>query len=75
MSFYAMALMGTVPIGNLIAGSIASGIGIAGTLLMGGIVTALAGIWFELNRKSLRKHIHPVYVNKGIMTDRPGGLK
>lgn len=69
MSFYAMALMGTVPIGNLIAGSIASGIGIADTLLLGGIITMFAGIWFELNRKSLRKHIRPVYVNKGILPD------
>jgi MFS family permease len=71
MSFYAMALMGTVPIGNLLAGSIASGIGIADTLLLGGMITLLAGIWFEVNRKSLRKHIHPIYRSKGILPD-PG---
>lgn len=69
MSFYAMALMGTVPIGNLLAGSIASGIGIAATLLLGGIITALAGIWFEINRKTLRRHIHPIYRSKGILPE------
>jgi MFS family permease len=69
MSFYAMALMGTVPIGNLLAGSIASGIGIAGTLLLGGLITTLSGIWFELNRKTLRKHIHPIYRSKGILPE------
>jgi predicted MFS family arabinose efflux permease len=71
MSFYAMALIGTTPIGNLLAGSIASGIGIPYTLLTGGIITVLAGIWFELNRKSLRKYIHPIYIRKGILPELP----
>jgi MFS family permease len=71
MSFYAMALIGTTPIGNLLAGSIASGIGIPHTLLAGGIITILAGLWFELNRKSLRKYIHPIYIQKGIISDLP----
>jgi MFS family permease len=68
MSFYAMALMGTIPIGNLLAGSIAGTMGIPGTLLAGGITTIGAGIWFETKRKKLRKHIHPIYINKGIMS-------
>ena len=55
MSFYAMALMGTTPIGNLLAGSIASAIGIPQTFLIGGTITLISGIWFGLNRKSLRK--------------------
>ncbi len=44
MSFYAMALMGTQPIGNLIAGSIASGIGIHWTMVIGGAVTFIAAL-------------------------------
>ena len=67
MSFYAMALIGTTPIGNLIAGSIASGIGIPHTLLIAGTITVLTGIWFELNRKSLQKQIQPIYESKGIL--------
>ena len=51
MSFYAMALMGTQPIGNLIAGTIASGTGIPVTLIIGGTITVGAGIWY-FNRSS-----------------------
>jgi MFS family permease len=71
MSFYAMALMGTTPIGNLMAGTIASEIGIPRTLLAGGIITILSGIWFESNRKSLRKFIRPIYISKGILGEQP----
>jgi MFS family permease len=46
MSFYAMALMGMNPIGNLIAGSVASGIGISNTIMLSGIITLMVGIWF-----------------------------
>lgn len=49
MSFYAMALMGTQPIGNLIAGSVATGIGIPWTMIIGGAVTFIAAIvWKSL---------------------------
>jgi MFS family permease len=67
MSFYAMALMGTAPIGNLLAGSIASGIGVPHTLLLCGAITICSGIWFEVIRKSLRKYIRPIYIDKGIL--------
>jgi len=74
MSFYAMALMGTTPIGNLLAGTVASGIGIPYTLAIGGTITVLAGIWFELNRKSFRKYIRPIYIIKGILPSPPAEL-
>ena len=74
MSFYAMALMGTTPIGNLLAGSIASGIGISWTLLMSGVITVISGIWFRMKRKSLRKHVRPIYVTKGILPGLPNDL-
>lgn len=67
MSFYAMALMGASPIGNLVAGSIASGIGVEWTMLIAGAITLLSGILFTLNRKSLRQYIRPIYVSKGIL--------
>jgi len=71
MSFYAMALMGTTPIGNLMAGTIASGIGIPYTLLAGGVITIISGALFELKRKSLRKYIRPIYIRKGIIPEQP----
>ncbi|MDP4210839.1 MAG: MFS transporter [Bacteroidota bacterium] len=67
MSFYAMALMGMNPIGNLCAGSIASIIGISHTVLLSGIITLLAGIWFARIRPSLKIYSHPVFVRKGII--------
>lgn len=71
MSFYAMALMGASPIGNLVAGSIASGIGVEWTMLIAGVITLLSGVWFSLNRKSLRQYIRPIYVSKGILRSLP----
>ncbi len=71
MSFYSVALMGTMPIGNLLAGSVASGIGVPYTMLIGGSITVISGVLFQLNRKSLRKFVHPIYVNKGILPSLP----
>jgi MFS family permease len=71
MSFYAMALMGTVPIGNLLAGSLASAIGIPNTLLFGGVVTILSAIWFERSRKFMRESVRHIYMSKGIISGIP----
>lgn len=71
MSFYAMALMGTTPFGNLIAGSLASGIGIPATLVSFACVTMICAVWFRLNLKSLRRAVHPIYREKGIMPVEP----
>jgi MFS family permease len=67
MSFYSMALMGTSPIGNLIAGSIASKIGIPTSLIISGVVTILAGAWFISNRKNFRHQVKPIYIEKGLV--------
>ena len=74
MSFYAMALMGTTPIGNLVAGTVASGIGIPYTLLLGGMITVISGLWFQSIRRSLQKYIHPIYRSKGILPALPDEL-
>jgi MFS family permease len=71
MSFYAMALMGTMPIGNLLAGSVAAGIGIQYTMIIGGIVTVLSAFWFESNRRSMRSVIRSIYRDKGIISALP----
>jgi len=74
MSFYAMAIMGTTPIGNLLAGSIASGIGIPYTFLILGTITVFSGLWFGLNLKSMRKYVHPIYISKGILPALPDDI-
>jgi len=71
MSFYAMALLGTTPIGNLLAGTIASVIGIPYTLMAGGIITFAAGLWFAWYRKYFREYIRPIYRSKGILPSLP----
>jgi MFS family permease len=71
MSFYAMALMGTLPIGNLMAGSIASAIGISNTMLIGGAFTVLAAFWFEFNRRSMKQSVQTIYRNKGLISALP----
>jgi MFS family permease len=71
MSFYAMALMGTTPIGNLIAGSLASAFGIPDALLLFAAITILTAIWFRIHLPGLRKVIRPIYVTKGILPGLP----
>jgi MFS family permease len=71
MSFYAMALMGTLPIGNLLAGSMASGIGIRNTMLIGGLVTIISAFWFEHNRRSMRSTVRSIYREKGLVSSLP----
>ena len=71
MSFYAMALMGTLPFGNLLSGTIASVIGIPHTFFILGTITVCAAIWFRLNLPSLRKHVRPIYITKGILPGLP----
>jgi len=67
MSFYAMALMGTSPIGNLMAGTVASGIGISHAIFIIGTITMLSGIWVGVNRRLLQKYVRPIYIHKGIL--------
>lgn len=71
MSFYAMALMGTTPIGNLLNGALASGIGISYTFLICGLLTIAAGIWFGMNLKNIRKYVRRIYIHKGILPALP----
>ena len=40
-------------------------------MLIAGAITLLSGIWFSLNRKSLRQYIRPIYVSKGILRSLP----
>jgi MFS family permease len=71
MSFYAMALMGTTPIGNLLSGTVASRIGLSYALLIGGSITILAAGWFEVKRRSMRKMVRRIYAKKGVIPPLP----
>lgn len=71
MSFYAMALMGTLPIGNLLAGIVATAIGIENTLIIGGGITVITAFWFEFSRRGMRETVRSIYRQKGIYTEIP----
>ena len=67
MSFYAMAFMGTVPFGNLLAGSMSDLIGTTNTVLYGGICCILGAALFALKLPVIRKLIRPIYISKDIL--------
>lgn len=53
MSFYAIALMGMTPVGSFFSGVSASTIGLKYTMLIGGIVCLITGIFFTSRRNYL----------------------
>ena len=67
MSFYAMAFLGTAPIGSLISGVIADRVGPTATVTIGGVACILGGIWFAVGLPKFRAHIRPIYVERGII--------
>jgi len=67
MAFYSVAIMGTQPIGSLVAGILADRIGAQHTILLGGAVCFLSAIWFTLVRPRLAEHVRPIYTALGIL--------
>jgi hypothetical protein len=46
MSLYSLAMIGTLPLGNLMAGSLAQYIGAPNTVIGSGVVCLLESVWF-----------------------------
>lgn len=67
MAFYSVAVMGTMPIGSLVAGIVADRIGAPRTILIGAVVCILGGAWFAFRRPMLARHVRPIYVERGIL--------
>ncbi|MFI5235941.1 MAG: MFS transporter [Gemmatimonadales bacterium] len=67
MAFYAMAFLGTAPIGSLLGGVVADRIGAPHTIFLGGIACVLGAIVFRLHLPALRPHIREVYTARGIL--------
>jgi MFS family permease len=68
MSILAMSLFGTVPLGSLIAGALATRIGAENTILAGGVVCALAAALFLRALPDMRRAMRPIYERMGILT-------
>ena len=67
MSLFAMAFMGMAPFGSLLAGSVATEIGIRWTLALAGLVCLASGGAFALHLKAIRPLVRPIYIAKGIL--------
>lgn len=67
MSFYTVAVMGTMPFGSLLAGAVAARIGAPHTLLISGICCIAGALWFAKTLPSLRRDVRPIYVKKRIL--------
>jgi len=75
MSFYAVAFMGSMPIGSLLAGFLASRIGAPFTLLIGGSCCLIVAGLFARQLPSLQTEIHPIYRKKGIIPELAKGMQ
>jgi MFS family permease len=74
MSFYTMALVGMMPLGSLLAGSLASKIGAPNTLLAGGACCIIGALLFFRKLPRVREKIRPIYIKKGIIPEVAKGL-
>jgi MFS family permease len=67
MSLYTMAFLGTVPLGSLLSGGLASRVGAPLTARLCGAGCVLGAIVFAWRLPSIRRHVVPIYVKAGIL--------
>jgi MFS family permease len=75
MSLYVMCVMGTTPIGSLLAGAAASRLGAPETLMIGGGCCLAGALLFMLKLQSIREIIRPIYIEKGVIAEVALGLQ
>ncbi|MBN2561914.1 MAG: MFS transporter [Phycisphaerae bacterium] len=74
MGFFAMAFMGTMPFGSLVAGELARRIGAPATVILGGSLCVFAALLFARMLPRLRVLVRPIYVARGILPPLPEGV-
>jgi len=67
MSLYTMAFMGTVPLGSLLAGALASSLGAPMAAGVSGVVCIVGGIVFAWRLPRLRQQVQPIYEKGGLV--------
>lgn len=72
MSFFALAIMGTSPLGSLFAGYMGEKIGVVYTLMISGIICIAGALLFAGRLPEIREKVRPIYRSMGIgrPTDR-----
>ena len=76
MAFYTMAFFGSVPVGSLIAGVVATYLGATMTIRLGGLICIAAGLWYAAKLPALRAAVRPINITRGIIAPPdvdPGG--
>lgn len=66
MAFYTASILGFLPFGSIIAGSMAELIGAPLTLIIGGIISLVAAFDFYRKLPALRKIIRPIFIKLGV---------
>ncbi len=74
MGFFAMAFLGTMPFGSLMAGALARHLGAPATVIIGGSLCVLAAGVFARMLPRLRALVRPIYVARGILPPLPEGV-
>ena len=74
MWYMAMAFTGMAPVGSMVLGAIEKWIGLQMIILLSGICCFIAALVFEYYRPLVRKHAHPVYIEKGIIKEIAIGI-
>lgn len=68
MAFYTMAFFGAAPIGSLLAGVAADRVGATATIVGGGVVCILAGVWMVVRLPRMRELVRPIYIERGVLS-------
>jgi MFS family permease len=67
MSLYTMAFMGTVPLGSLLCGGLASSFGAPAAASLCGVACIAVGLIFAWRLPGIRRHAVPIYERAGIL--------
>ena len=67
MSLYTMAFMGTVPLGSLLAGTLASYLGAPRAASLGGLACIAGAGIFAWRLPRLRRQVQPIYERAGLV--------
>jgi MFS family permease len=73
MAYYAMAFQGVSPFGSLFGGALSDRIGAPETLIIGGALCVIAGVWFMWVLPRLREVVRPIYIRLGILPELTSG--
>jgi len=73
-TLYAMAFLGAAPLGSLLAGSLASRLGVAHVVQLAGTLCIMGSSVFAWRLPALRKIVRPIHQRIGVLPDVTSGI-